>query len=71
MSVPCVARMATTNYLLLSLVKFATEYLDAGVTAREKGGGGGGNGGGGVGGRPAGARDRGERTWRAGLGAGK
>ena len=35
--VPCVASISTSTYLLISLVKGATEYLDDGVTAREKG----------------------------------
>ena len=67
----CVASMASSTNLLLDLVKGATEYLDTGVTAREKGGGKGKRERGGVGWRPAGARERGgELTGRAVLGAG-
>ena len=35
--VPCVARTENSNYLLLALVKGATEYLDDGVAEYEKG----------------------------------
>ena len=37
MLVPCVSCTATTTYLIFSLFKSATEYLNAGVTAQEKG----------------------------------
>ena len=37
--VPSIANMETSTYLILALVKGAPEYLDAGVTDREKGGG--------------------------------
>ena len=36
MLVPCVSCTATTTYLIFSLFKSATEYLNAGVTAQEK-----------------------------------
>ena len=68
--VPCVASTLTSTYLILALVEGATEYLDVGVTAQEKGGDKGKRARGGVGGRPAGARARGgERTGRDGSGA--
>ena len=35
LSVLCVASMAISTYLLLSLVKGSTKYFDAGVTAGE------------------------------------
>ena len=64
--------METSTYLLLALVMGATEKLYTGVIARKKGGGKGERLWGGVVGRPAGARERGgERTGRAGLGAGR
>ena len=40
-SVPCVASTETSTYLLLALVKGATDYPDYAVTVQEKGWGGG------------------------------
>ena len=66
LSVPCVESMEISTYRLLALVKDATEYLNAGVAAREKGGGGK-RARGRVKGRPVGVRERwGERTGRNG-----
>ena len=58
----CVASTETSTYLLLAIVKGATEYLNAGVTAKEKGEEKGKRTWGRVRGRPISAMERGEET---------